>query len=167
MMRARWLTIAAAVSVALNLFFLGLFSARAFQQHEGRTPWAQHGPPGPSNLRRNWQRPRPFDWMSEAERADLRPHRKDVRSARQQAEEALRAEPFDGEKLRQALSDLRRETDAIQAAVHESMLKRAMTMSTDERRRLADQQWGSERGPERGPQHGPERGPQHGPEHER
>jgi uncharacterized membrane protein len=169
-MRARWLTIAVAVSVALNLFFLGLFSARAFQRHEVRTPWAQHGAPGAPGARRGWQRQqRPFDWMSDEERADLRPRRKEIRSARRQAEEALRAEPFDGEKLRQALNDLRRETDGIQAAVHDSMLKRALTMDGDARRRLADSQWGAEHGPERGPGHGPERGPErggdHGPDH--
>jgi uncharacterized membrane protein len=167
-MRARWLTIALAVSVALNLFFLGLFSARAFQRYEGRTPWAQHGPPGASGARR-WQRqPRPFDWMSDAERAELRPRRKEIRTARRQAEEALRAEPFDGERLRRALSDLRRETDGIQAAVHDSMLKRALTMDGEARRRLADSQWGADRGPEhgpdRGPEHGPDRGPEHGPD---
>lgn len=68
----------------------------------------------------------------------------------------MRAEPFDAERLRQALAVLRKETDGIQASVHEYMLRRAGAMSADERRHLADAQWGPERGPERGPEHHPE-----------
>jgi uncharacterized membrane protein len=138
-MRARTWAIMLGVSVALNLFFLGLFSARVFQRVEARPD--RHGAVsvGP---RRAWQRSRSFEWMSEAERADLRPRRKELRGARHAAEEALRAEPFDAERLRRSLSDLRQQTEQIQANVHERMLERAASMSPEERKRLADTQWG-------------------------
>jgi uncharacterized membrane protein len=139
-MRRRWLAIVLGVSVALNLFFVGLLSARAFQRSEvrhERPPYA--GTAG--NPRRFRQRSRPFDWMSEAEREQLRPRRKALRGLRHDVEEALTAEPFDREKLSHALSELRRETDGIQASVHEFMLQRAEGMNAEERRRLADSQW--------------------------
>jgi uncharacterized membrane protein len=144
-MQRRWLGIILGVSVALNLFFLGLFSARAFQRHDSHSMSSGHAPGagGPPRFR---QHQRPFEWMSDAERDELRPRRRQLRVNRRAAEDALRAEPFDVERLRTALSDLRRDTDAIQAAVHQFMLERTVGMSSEERRRLADAQWGEPRG---------------------
>lgn len=165
-MRARSWAIVLGISVALNLFFLGWFSARSLQRRE-----LHPGPPargqlagGPRRVRE--QHPRPLEWMSEAERSELRPTRKGLRSARRDAEAAMRAEPFDPERLRQALAALRSKTDEIQASAHEYMLRRATAMSPDERRRLADAQWGPERGPMggRGPLDNGGDGPQRGPE---
>jgi uncharacterized membrane protein len=141
-MRTRWLAIVLGVSVALNLFFLGFLSARAFQRGE---PHAERPPHvgSASRQRRSWQRQRAFDWMTDAQRDELRPRRRALRGSRHAVEEALRAEPFDREKLSQALGDLRRQTDDIQASVHQFMLQRADNMTADERRRLADSQWPS------------------------
>lgn len=136
-MRTRWLAIVLGVSVALNLFFLGFLSARAFQRGEPHAERAPHAASGPRE-RRSWQRHRAFDWMTEAQRDELRPRRRALRGTRHAVEDALRAEPFDREKLSQALADLRRQTDEIQASVHQFMLQRAETMSGDERRRLAE-----------------------------
>lgn len=139
-MRTRWLGIVLGVSVALNLFFLGLFSARAFQRSEvrpERPPYAATA----GSPRRFRQRPRPFDWMTDGEREQLRPRRKALRGLRRDVGEALRAEPFDRDRLSHALSELRRETDGIQASVHEFMLQRAAGMNAEERQRLADSQW--------------------------
>jgi uncharacterized membrane protein len=140
-MRTRWLAIVLGVSVALNLFFLGFLSARAFQRGEPhaerRAPHAASG----ARERRSWQRHRAFDWMTDAQRDELRPRRRALRGTRHAVEEALRAEPFDREKLSQALTELRRQTDDIQASVHQFMLQRAESMSGDERRRLAESQW--------------------------
>jgi uncharacterized membrane protein len=83
--------------------------------------------------------------MSEQERDQLRPRRRELRDARRSVREALRAKPFDREKLSHALGELRRQTDAIQASVHDSMLRHAEGMSDEERQRLADVQW---QGPE-------------------
>ncbi|HTV24477.1 MAG TPA: periplasmic heavy metal sensor, partial [Polyangiaceae bacterium] len=82
-------------------------------------------------------------WMTDAQRDELRPRRRALRGSRHAVEDALRAEPFDREKLGHALGELRRQTDDIQASVHQYMLQRAEAMSGDERRRLADSQWPS------------------------
>lgn len=161
-MRARWWVIVLGLSVGLNLFFVGWYGARALAHREMRSEHADHGPAG-GGPRRGWQRQRPFDWMSENERAELRPRRKGLRSARRDAEQALRAEPFDAEQLRRALGVLRTETDAIQGSVHEYMVRRASAMDAAGRQHLADKQWGPERGPGRGPE-SPRRGPERGPE---
>jgi uncharacterized membrane protein len=139
-MRARWLAIVLGVSVALNLFFVGLLGVRALQRRDAHAEHAGHSTVG-DGPRRPRQRPRPFEWMSEAEREALRPRRRALRGTRREVEQALRAEPFDREKLSQALSQLRRETDGIQASVHELMLRKADGMSGEERRHLADSQW--------------------------
>lgn len=139
-MRRRWLAIVLGVSVALNLFFVGLLGVRAFQRRDAHTERSRYST-ADDGPRRPRQRPRPFDWMSEAERDELRPRRKALRGTRRAVEQALRAEPFDREKLSQALSQLRRETDGIQASVHELMLRKADGMNDEERRRLADSQW--------------------------
>lgn len=138
-MRTRWLAIVLGVSVALNLFFLGFLSARAFHRSEARVEPPRHGAPGPHS-RRARQRSRSFDWMTEAQRDELRPRRRELRVARHAVEDALRAEPFDRDKLRQSLVELRRQTDGIQGSVHDYMLQRAEVMSRDERRRLAESQ---------------------------
>jgi uncharacterized membrane protein len=140
-MRARWLAIVLGISVALNLFFLGLFSARAFQRSEAHSARTEHGMVGEGGQRRDRQRSRAFDWMSREEREQLRPRRRALRDTRREVEQALRAEPLDREKLSQALGELRRQTDGIQASVHEFMLRRAEGANAEERRRLADSQW--------------------------
>jgi uncharacterized membrane protein len=138
-MRTRSLAIVLGISVALNLLFLGFVSARAFQ-HRERAERPPHAAPW-VRQRRSRQRPRAFDWMTAAQRDELRPRRRALRGSRHAVEDALRAEPFDREKLSQALGDLRRQTDEIQASVHQFMLQQAERMSDDERRRLADSQW--------------------------
>lgn len=141
-MRTRWLAIILGVSVALNLFFLGFVSARAFQRAEPRA----ETPPqlaSASRPRRHRQRQRTFDWMTDAQRDELRPRRRALWGARHAVEDALRGEPFDAQKLSHALGELRRQTGEIQASVHGYMLQQAEGMKPDERRRLADSEWPS------------------------
>jgi uncharacterized membrane protein len=138
-MSRRTLLLIVAISVAVNLFCLGVVAARAWQRAEWRSRWDGHAPSGFDGRRG----PRPsraeaFRWLSEAERAELRPRRKALRGLRREAEEALRAEQFDSEKFRAALGALRLETAQIQGSVHELLIRRAGEMSVDERRRLAD-----------------------------
>jgi uncharacterized membrane protein len=147
-MRTRWLAIVLGVSVALNLFFLGFMSARAFQRAEPHAERSAHAGRPPhvtpdGRQRRSWQRQRAFDWMTDAQRDELRPRRRALRGSRHAVADALRAEPFDRDKLGQALGDLRRQTDEIQASVHQFMLQRAASMTGEERRHLADSQWPS------------------------
>jgi uncharacterized membrane protein len=131
-MRTRTLALVLAVSVALNLFFLGVLAARVWQRAEPRDARSTH------MQRREHRQAEPFRWLSDAERAELRPRRKALRALREDAERLLRAESFDSGKLRTTLEALRRETDGIQTSVHELLMSKAETLSAEQRRRLAD-----------------------------
>jgi uncharacterized membrane protein len=144
MMSMRTLVILLGVSVALNLFFGGVLVARAWQRAEWRSERMAKGSVEAGPRRR--PSAQPLRWLTEAERAELRPRRKALRGLRREAEELLRAESFDAVKLRASLGALRRETDAIQASVHESLIRQADGKSAGERRRLADANWGNDAG---------------------
>lgn len=149
-MRQRWLTIALAISVALNLFFLGVAAARWWQHRQWRAQRWTDAPglnvPAPKaegqRHERRHRRGRPLSWMTEAERAELRPKRQALVGVRRDAERVLSAEPFDPAKFQSALEALRTETAQIQAAVHQKLMQRAAALSPEERRRLAEVSWG-------------------------
>jgi uncharacterized membrane protein len=136
-MTPRTLAILLAISVALNLFFLGVAASWAWHRsHDGHD--RRHA------VIHRGDRPDSTSWLSEAERDELRPRRKALRGLRREAEGLLRAETFDGEKFSGSLSALRAETDAIQAALHELLVKKASGAGLEERRSLADANWPSD-----------------------
>lgn len=150
-MRQRWLTIALAISVALNLFFLGVVAARWWRHDkwhaERRSDRAGLNVPvqraeGERPERRH-RRGRPLSWMTEAERAELRPKRQALIGIRRNAEQVLSAEPFDPARFQSALEALRAGTAQIQEAVHQKLVQRAAELSPQERRKLADVSWGT------------------------
>ena len=142
MMTHRTTAILLAVSVALNLFFLGVATSWAWR---GRHEHARER--GAAVERRSPPKADASSWLTESERDELRPRRKALRALRREAEGLLRAESFEPEKFRGSLSALRTETDAVQASMHELMIRRASGAGLDERRRLADANWPRE--PER------------------
>src|SRR5262245_55015823 len=96
----RWLTIALAVSVALNLFFLGVAAARFWQHRQWRAergdaalmaPGAKESP-----ARRGGRRGRggSLSWLTDAERSELRPKRQALIEIRKGAEQVLSSEPL-------------------------------------------------------------------------
>jgi len=152
-MTRRWVMIAFAVSVALNLFFLGIATARFWQHRQWRMHgWADPalnmagGPAGPA--RRDGHRgPRwrgePFPWLSQQEREELRPKREALIEARRDAEQVLVADPLEPAKLGSALQVVRAQTTQLQASMHERLLQHAQTLGLEERRKLADMSWGT------------------------
>jgi uncharacterized membrane protein len=154
MMSGRTLGILLGVSVALNVFCLGVVAARARQRWEWRErSHAEYGAPqGPQGPRRAPRHGRgdPMSWLTESDRAVLRPERKALQGLRHDAAEELRAESFDAEKLGATLDALRAQTTKVQAAVHALLIRRAQTLGPAERRKLADSGWG---GP---PDHAPD-----------
>jgi uncharacterized membrane protein len=144
MMSRRALLIIIGVSVALNLFFMGVVAARAWQRVEWRSHREVHGPAAAGQRRqKGGPHTEPMQWLSESERAELRPRRKALRGLRREAEQALRAEHFDSQRLRSALEAFRLETDKIQASVHELLIRQAETLDFEQRQRLADSHWRS------------------------
>jgi uncharacterized membrane protein len=140
----RRLLIALAVSLALNLFFLGVVAARAFRWNDNH-PARGHGRDRPAAERPRGPRAEPQPWLSKAERDQLRPQRQALRRLRGDAEALLRAESFDAQAFRQSLSALREETARVQGSVHDVLVRRAEQLDLAERRRLADANWDRER----------------------
>jgi uncharacterized membrane protein len=134
------------LSVALNLFFLGVTAARVWHDGRWRSEWQAHSRTGPASSpgRRDPRRHRDaLSWLSDAERDQLRPRRKALLGIRRDAETVLRTEPFDAPKFKSSLDALRAETDQIQSSVHQLLRERAEALGPAERRRLADVGWGT------------------------
>jgi uncharacterized membrane protein len=163
-MNRRWIMIAFAISVALNLFFIGVAAARLWQRAEWRSArrgdsalslsrgrGGAAGADGARGPRRG--RGELFPWLSDPERAALRSQRQSLAGLRRDAEQVLTAEPFDVAKFQSMLGALRAQTTQIQSSLHEGLVKRAEAMGPEERRKLADMSWGApgERG--RAPRH--------------
>lgn len=129
----RWLKIALAVSVVLNLLFIGLAAGRVF---------------GPGPFGRAWHFERAAEALPPAEaeefRATMRRHRSEMaedfkaaRRAREEVREALRAEPFDRARLERVLAEVRQRSDAAQQSVHAALVEAASRMSHEGRERLS------------------------------
>jgi uncharacterized membrane protein len=153
-MNRRWLMIAFAVSVALNLFFFGVAAARLWHRAEWHSERRSDaalsmsrrfgGAAGGEGHRASHRGRRdPFSWMSEPERAELRSQRQALVGIRRDAERLLAAEPFDAAKFRATLEALRAQTTQIQSSVHERLLKRAEAVGPEERLELVDMSWGT------------------------
>jgi Spy/CpxP family protein refolding chaperone len=135
----RW-KVVLAVSLALNLFFLGVAAARYFA-------------PGHFIDRRNFGA-RTFLQRSGLDDAppDVRSlvhqHRDDVRkymhaleTARNEVREALSAEPFDPARLTAAFENMRVRTAALQEDMQSTMTKIAPQLEPKQRERMAQALW--------------------------
>lgn len=127
------LAIFLAVSVGLNLFLLGVFSARLF--HRGAPPAP------PPALFHAGEAPEPdrtrMMGALKEHRDELRAQWHKTRDARRHVHEALTKEPFDAAELERRLGELRQETVRSQEVLHEALVSAAKEASPRERRRLA------------------------------
>jgi uncharacterized membrane protein len=158
--KPRKLEIALAISLALNLFFVGfavgrrsgLFHGHHGPRHAHGRALVQHGerPPGPGMdlgpsgfLRRVGigDAGPEVARVLEARRDELRAQRGAVRRARAAVAGPLNAEPFDAEKLAAALEALRTESADAQARMHATLVEVARTLSPEQRRRMAQAPW--------------------------
>lgn len=144
------LSIALAVSVALNLFGAGFLVSRALHREHG--PRMPHMPPpaqelvdvspfmGPRGLLGSGAEPRLLPHVREVMRAHgdgLRQDRGALHERRRAVEDALRAEPFDDAALSQALGSLRQSTLAAQERMHTALVELAKKLPAEDRQRLA------------------------------
>jgi uncharacterized membrane protein len=146
----RRLSIALAVSVALNLFGAGFLVSRALH-HRPPPPGlhALHAPDerfeggpfmGPRGLLGSGAGPHMLPRVREVMQAhgkELREGRGELREKRHAVEDALRAEPFDAAALGAALAGLRQSTNAAQERMHAALVDLAKTLPAEERRELA------------------------------
>jgi len=150
---AKRLSIALAVSIALNLLLAGVFVGRALYR---RPPPPERETPafrGEHDGRRA-----PLRGLMREHGDELREKRRAILDARRKAQAALEAEPFDRAGLEGALEGLRKETVASQEIVHRAIVNAASKGSPEERTKLG-------RALERSGLVGDERRP--GPKHER
>lgn len=154
-MSPRRLAIALGISVALNLFLLGLGAARLWRGGVfGHAPSARRGPPGPDRFARVPSRtpggrrgsargagqPVGMPWLEDEQRRDLQARRKALRVAREQVRTALLARDFDRLKLERGFAEVRAKSLAVQEFLHAELAGRAQGLPLEERRRLSNRE---------------------------
>jgi uncharacterized membrane protein len=82
-----------------------------------------------------------FNLVMERHRPMMRAAIREVRGSRREVDAAIRAEPFDGSALEQALSGLRRHEAAATAAVHALLVEAIAELDRSQRTALAEQLW--------------------------
>ena len=141
----RWLKIALAVSVAINLLFIGLAAGRVF----GPGPFGRMGaferaaealPPAEADQ---------FRQIMRQHRSRMADEFKAMRQAREDVRAALRAEPFDRTRLERALAEVRQRSEATQQSLHAALVEGAARMSPEGRERLS--RWERHMRPSRAP----------------
>jgi uncharacterized membrane protein len=120
--RLRW---ALALSIGLNLFLIGFGSSRWWRARSPHGAWA--GPGGEHGLAR----------LLGPSMGELREQHRALVDARRAVGAALQADPYDAKQLELALSTLRATTTHSQQALHDRLLKRAPTLTVEERREFA------------------------------
>jgi uncharacterized membrane protein len=127
------LAIALAVSVVLNVFFVGFWAARSIGRwHQRRATDSFYGPVDRVlAVGETWKR----------HGVVLRQRREAVDAARSAVRDALAAEPFRPEVLDTALARLRAETVETQAAFHTALVQVARELGPEARHRLASTRW--------------------------
>ena len=146
---AKRLSIALAVSIALNLFGAGFLVSRMLHPRHPPTlaPMLgtddeQRGNPfmGPHGLLGSGAEPHLVPHVREVMRAHgdgLRQDRGALRERRRAVEDALRAEPVDAAALSQALGSLRQSTLSAQERMHTALVDLAKQLPAEDRKKLA------------------------------
>lgn len=147
---AKRLSIALALSIALNLLLAGIWVGRALH----RRPAPEREPPA-LRAERDGKRA-PLRGLLREHGDELRDRRRSIGAARGAARATLEHEPFDRVALERSLESLRKETLASQEIMHRAIVAAAEKGSPEERRKLAHAldrgMSDAERGP--GPKHG-------------
>ena len=130
---AKRLSIALALSVAVNLLLGGILVGRAFTKpHRGdvaREVPALHAP-------EREERRGPLRKLYREHGEEFREKRRAIGEAREAARTALEAEPFDRAALENALATLRKETVANQEIMHRQIVAAAENGSPEKRKEL-------------------------------
>ena len=142
---ARILGVLLAVSLAINVFILGFLAARAWQR-----PGPGGGPGGPRGAPATLfhadrvlgdTSPGKLKWLTHEQRKELVPRWRALRQARREAEQTLRAEPFDRAAFESALERVRGETINTQSTLHGLLVGLAEGMTPEQRAELARLNW--------------------------
>jgi len=127
--RLRW---ALALSIGLNLFLLAYGVTRWARGHAAYDPTSmpgQHAERGP--------RGRGLGRLLGPPTPELREQHRALSEARRAVGSALEAQPYDAQRLEQALAALRQTTGRGQELLHQKLVVRAGELSAEERSKLA------------------------------
>jgi len=139
--RRRVFGIVLTVSLAVNLFAIGILIGAVATgggpwMHRGLDPWAGGFQASPAFMALEPEsRQLAIERFQENEDT-LREHTRAVRRAQRDVVRAMSAEPFDPTVAGEALQQLRLQTDAIQATVHNYLIDLSRNLTHDERERL-------------------------------
>lgn len=140
--RRRWFGIALFASLAVNLLLVGIVAGALIVGRPHGLPFGGPSRGGPDVVRGG-----NFGQMSEPARQRvsavmeargdaMRTRVRAMRGAQRDAERALSANPYDGERATAALRTLRQRTEELQAEIHAALAEVAKDMPQDERARL-------------------------------
>ncbi|MBR1777584.1 MAG: periplasmic heavy metal sensor [Alphaproteobacteria bacterium] len=126
------------ISLAVNFIFIGFEASRIYHR-----PAFSHIPPARPSFASK-QGPEKFSspeqkLMRASFKEALKNHAQEMKEAKQAVEEALKKEPFDAEEFKAALQKAAAVRSTVDAAVQENMVEMLSKMSSEERRRFAEQ----------------------------
>lgn len=159
-MNPQRLSVALAVSLALNLFFGGFVVARMMLRRHHTHQMGPHPMEGPIGMLRDVDDPKLRKHMQrlfEGQREHFERDREQIRAARQKVGHALEREPPDHAELEAAFNELRSATTASQARLHHTLIELAPELTPEQRAKLI-RRWA------KGPRHG-RAGRHPGPDH--
>lgn len=146
--RLPWIGIALVVSLAVNLLVIGMAAGHWTHRHDGAWGGRFAGKSGTEGRAHGMMRAFPEELRGEMEgimrerRTQAEPVLEQLRAARREAREALRAEPFDRARLAAAYAEMRRHGDVLEQSFHEAMIDAASRLSPEARQKLAEMRWG-------------------------
>ncbi len=130
----RWIKFALIISLGLNLGIAGVLIGTALRAPEARRSNVE-APEGVAMLARAMPQShqRELRESLRVQRDELQPDRQELKNLRENFVEALRAEPFDIDVVRQAFATQRRTLDQVTAAGHAAVIDQIAKMSAQER----------------------------------
>ena len=130
----RWIKFALIISLGLNLGIAGVLIGTALRAPEARRSNVE-APEGVAMLARAMPQShqRELRESLRVQRDDLQPDRQELKNLRENFVEALRAEPFDIDVVRQAFAAQRRILDQVTTAGHAAVIDQIAKMSAQER----------------------------------
>ena len=143
----RGVLVVLAVSLALNLFFVGVWTGRHFAHRP-------HGPAGDVLGVRGFLRRSGLEEVSPEVKKIIHARRDAIRDcvralgkAREGVRRVLEARPFDPGALDTALREVEARNDALQRAMHGALADVARVVDPEQRERMASALWPRGRGP--------------------
>jgi uncharacterized membrane protein len=135
------ISVVLALSIGLNLFFIGVWAGRRF----GGQPYAMRREGyGVSGFLRHSgiaENDPAVKRVLEAHRSAVRERMRALHEARVQVREALTAEPFDATRLESQIGNVKSATSALQAEMLGAMLELSRSLDVEQRKRMADALW--------------------------